>query len=205
LILIVAGLEIRFWTAATFNVPDSTVSVNCEEKVKQELSNRSSHSHKFGIHVKTSNYLTLNGECKEDRKDSKKCARSNSTLSLHISAYENSVENAASSGHYKKITTTNFVKKCNQHEFPRQQDDDDQATAPEVMQFKASQRLLSPNHSPLSKKDSSKVNNILCLINSKYFNEPPNPPIFTEADRTAAESVESELYVSMKFAIKILI
>uniref|UniRef100_A0AC34FWW1 Uncharacterized protein n=1 Tax=Panagrolaimus sp. ES5 TaxID=591445 RepID=A0AC34FWW1_9BILA len=93
----------------------------------------------------------------------KKDLLNNSTLSLHIAAYENSAEvsahtnecneekdglNNGKSGLYKKVKQINAGPVStvqNPFEFPRQQKN--QTGEPEVMHFKASQRLLNPNDS----------------------------------------------------------
>uniref|UniRef100_A0AC35FHL3 Uncharacterized protein n=1 Tax=Panagrolaimus sp. PS1159 TaxID=55785 RepID=A0AC35FHL3_9BILA len=80
-----------------------------------------------------------------------------STLSLHISAYENSIQSDAvifdgkkgfeKHGSIKKqrngIDSTHFIR--NSFEFPRQQENDESSKKPEVSQFKAFQKLLKPN------------------------------------------------------------
>uniref|UniRef100_A0A914Z116 [Histone H3]-dimethyl-L-lysine(36) demethylase n=1 Tax=Panagrolaimus superbus TaxID=310955 RepID=A0A914Z116_9BILA len=106
-------------------------------------------------------FLNLNNdfEARNDLKKSK--SANNSTLSLHIAAYENSNDDTA--GSKRKSEKTDLINKWNTSkqsligslsfiqnpfEFPRQQED--QHNLPEVMQFKASQRLRNPNEEHLN-------------------------------------------------------
>uniref|UniRef100_A0A914R955 Uncharacterized protein n=1 Tax=Panagrolaimus davidi TaxID=227884 RepID=A0A914R955_9BILA len=86
--------------------------------------------------------------------------KNNSTLSLHIAAYENSSEAVASDlfdgkNNEEKFETKNIKQSFlvstfvvqNPFEFPRQQNDNAVPSEPEVSQFKASQKLLNPNKS----------------------------------------------------------
>uniref|UniRef100_A0AC35GEG2 Uncharacterized protein n=1 Tax=Panagrolaimus sp. PS1159 TaxID=55785 RepID=A0AC35GEG2_9BILA len=97
--------------------------------------------------------------------------KNNSTLSLHISVYESSIETAASESDsfnvvgFKKNKSYDLKNQLfpdllsiiqNPFEFPRQQKADQNINEPEVMGFKANQKLLNPNQSIPSKNDQSK-------------------------------------------------
>uniref|UniRef100_A0AC35FH21 Vacuolar protein sorting-associated protein 29 n=1 Tax=Panagrolaimus sp. PS1159 TaxID=55785 RepID=A0AC35FH21_9BILA len=128
---------------------NSTVSDNYERKKK---------SWNKSVNVRL-NIFKLNDKSEEEEvekswENESSDTKNNSTLSLHIDAYENSTvgfndkKNVALKN--KKINlNTHFFSDSfiqNSFEYPRQQKEDQKAD-PELMQFKASQRLLNPNQS----------------------------------------------------------
>uniref|UniRef100_A0AC34FDA2 Uncharacterized protein n=1 Tax=Panagrolaimus sp. ES5 TaxID=591445 RepID=A0AC34FDA2_9BILA len=133
---------------------------------------RESSLNKSNNYLSTS-FLKLNHESEEHHKLKKSKSANNSTLSLHIAAYENSTE-ADSDGRKKESSNsknekTTVIKKWNNtskkghfkglqnpFEFPRQQEED-QNKYPEVMQFKASQRLRCPNKENLNLNESKNI------------------------------------------------
>uniref|UniRef100_A0AC34F064 MIF4G domain-containing protein n=1 Tax=Panagrolaimus sp. ES5 TaxID=591445 RepID=A0AC34F064_9BILA len=141
-------------TAATFKALDQYFD---GDNSKNNLWNKSAE-------INSKKFKDLNiFNSKENKKSDKTCSnlKNSSTLSLHISAYENSVvdveneqdsdENACSfkqnkfvKSYWKSFKDFGSTTK-NPFEMSRQQIDG--ATEPEIMQFKASKKLLNPNMS----------------------------------------------------------
>uniref|UniRef100_A0AC34F1R3 Uncharacterized protein n=1 Tax=Panagrolaimus sp. ES5 TaxID=591445 RepID=A0AC34F1R3_9BILA len=137
-------------------IADSENSVNNETLQAKKDSKSWKKSNKD-----SSSFLNLqeNEEKNEFKKDAK-CLNS-STLSLHIAAYENSIESDladSDSNEKESLKKKDLIKKWkgakqfavgsssiieNPFEFPRQQNN--RANRPGLMQFSASQRLLNPN------------------------------------------------------------
>uniref|UniRef100_A0A914P775 Uncharacterized protein n=1 Tax=Panagrolaimus davidi TaxID=227884 RepID=A0A914P775_9BILA len=147
-------------TAAT----DFIVPNNYKENEKSQPWNKSSNISTFAT------FIEDNDEIKKLRMNENTLKTTNeSTLSLHISAYENPIsshlfgnENIAG---LKKEKLVSIKKRCftddlkfrNPFEFPRQQDGDER-NKPEIMEFKATQQLRgSKRPSSAEGKDDNDV------------------------------------------------
>uniref|UniRef100_A0A914QUB3 Uncharacterized protein n=1 Tax=Panagrolaimus davidi TaxID=227884 RepID=A0A914QUB3_9BILA len=128
-----------------FNVSDSTISGDDKFQENLQSWNRSS-----GLSLNTSN-SNNNVDDENAKKNWKKKSpgTNNSTLSLHIAAYENLIETNESFDDGKnnsliaKPTADSSFFIQNPFEFLRQQNE--KITEPQVSQFRASQRILNPN------------------------------------------------------------
>uniref|UniRef100_A0AC34FP60 Uncharacterized protein n=1 Tax=Panagrolaimus sp. ES5 TaxID=591445 RepID=A0AC34FP60_9BILA len=144
-------------TAATSKILDNALTDDCPKNLK--LWNKSTKNQPLKILCALNFY-------DESEKDAKKCWKDNnsnfsansSTLSLHIAAYENSFEHSNeqckdSSIKIKEAKQFGFSSELqNLFEFRRQMEDNESRT-PQVMQFKASQKLLNPNEVVPEKSD----------------------------------------------------
>uniref|UniRef100_A0AC35G263 Uncharacterized protein n=1 Tax=Panagrolaimus sp. PS1159 TaxID=55785 RepID=A0AC35G263_9BILA len=143
-----------------------------EEKEKSETWKKSSVT---DLCSKYSNTLSLNGENEKCwKKNDFSNATNNSTISLHISVYENSNEGSSDSFNknfqkslliqkQKQINPTSTFNAQNPFEFSRQEDSGE-AEPPEVSQFVANQRLLNTNESTVAVNDQATSNDLYEFI-----------------------------------------
>uniref|UniRef100_A0AC35GDD9 Uncharacterized protein n=1 Tax=Panagrolaimus sp. PS1159 TaxID=55785 RepID=A0AC35GDD9_9BILA len=144
-----------------------TDSYNHEESIQEEnlWNTKSIHSQPF---VYSSIYQS---EEQKQLNKGGKIRTTSSTLSLHIAAYENFIESAGGAADSDKQNEETFrniehinifcknQKLVKQYfnstdlfEIPRQEEGT--FSTPEIMQFKASQKLISPNYSPTDSRMS---------------------------------------------------
>uniref|UniRef100_A0AC35FJA7 Uncharacterized protein n=1 Tax=Panagrolaimus sp. PS1159 TaxID=55785 RepID=A0AC35FJA7_9BILA len=161
---------------------DLTVSDNSEGKRKLQDWNKSSSL--------CLNSLKVNDKTEKDetekrwkQRSSTSNATNNITLSLHIAAYENSIETAASDSSFvskvdelkkgKSYSDKQIIISCftfqNPFEFPRQQKGG-RTKHPEIMGYRSSQRIVNPNK-PSSSNNAPSLNVITQASSPQIPNE----------------------------------
>uniref|UniRef100_A0AC34F3A2 C2H2-type domain-containing protein n=1 Tax=Panagrolaimus sp. ES5 TaxID=591445 RepID=A0AC34F3A2_9BILA len=142
--------------AAVITLSDFTESTDLKAKKDSYSWNKSSK------HLSTS-FLNFHQKSEEQHEFKESKNTNKSTLSLHIAAYENLVEDDKDDSKRKKkrvdktsklvfTGSSSFI--THSFEFPRQQEED-RSNYPEVMQFKASQRLRNPNEENFNVNESN--------------------------------------------------